>query len=90
MAIEAGNVYVCTIECEIGLGIVIKRPQVPGDRIVARPTVVLVYLVVRIVFQVTCNTVTICAGENLAVVTGFTLDILVFAEPREIGQVMVE
>lgn len=46
MTVIAGDILVCPMQQEIRLRIVIKQPQVPGNRVVAGTTVVVEHTVV--------------------------------------------
>jgi hypothetical protein len=70
----------CTIQLEFGLRVVIKKPQVPGNRIVAVVTLVFESVSVRIVLFVTVDTCVGSISKQLGGVAIFAFNVAVFAQ----------
>jgi hypothetical protein len=88
VAIVAGNVHVGAFQQEIGLRVVIEQPEIPGNRVVAVPTIVLKIAVVRVVISVAGNALAGSIRKDLCLVAVITLNIPVFTKQREVGQIV--
>ena len=75
---------------EAGLYIVIKQPQVPGDRVMAGLTVVRKFASVRIVIKVAADALGASFGKHLGFMAGLALEIAMLSQERESRQVMIE
>ena len=90
MTAFAGDASVCALQFEIGLHIVIKQPQVPGDRVVTGFAVALKNAIVIVVFQMAVDTGVTGIREELRFMAVLTLNVRVFTEQRKISQVVIE
>ena len=92
VTIITGNVQVGAIQNEVGLSVVIEQPQVPGDRVVTGTTIVSKIAAVRIIIDIVMagDALGVGVSEYLTEVAGFTFDIVMVAEQRKMGQVMIE
>ena len=90
MTVVARDVQVSAIQREIRLCVVIKQPQVPRDRVVAGTTVILECAVVRVVFKMATDALSIGVWEYLAFVAGITLILVVLTQQREAREVVIE
>ena len=90
VAVVAGNIQVSAVYFEIGLFIVIKQPQVPGDRVMAGLAVVLKLARVRIVVQVATDALGIGFSKNSCIVACVALEIVMLPQKRESRQIMIE
>ncbi len=79
-----------TVNDETRLRIVIEKPQVPGDRVMAGLAVIRKPAIVRIVFSMTAHATVIGIGEHFGFMAGLALDIVMLSQERESRQVVVE
>jgi len=80
VTVVARDIQVGAIQCEAGLYVVIKQPQVPGDRVVAGIALIVKLAAVGIVFKMAADTLRLGLREHLALVTLGTLGVVVLAE----------
>lgn len=86
----AGHVKVCAVELEVGSHAVIELPEIPGDGVVTVAADTRQVAAMRIVLPVAADTVVVGIGEHPARMTFVAVEVLVFAEQRERGQVVRE
>lgn len=80
VAVIAGNRYMRSFQCEVGLNIVIEHPDIPRNRVVAGIATVLKIATVRIVFAVAANAVAFHFRVGLCVVAIGAFSFVVNAE----------
>lgn len=90
MAFLAGYVHVGALEQEVRLNVVIKEPEIPGDRVMTGVTVVGENPIVVIVLNMAANTRLIRIDIDLGFMAIDTFDISMLAEQRKACQVMIE
>jgi len=90
MAIVTGDVCVRTVEYKFRLGIVIKGPDFPGDRVVAGVARVIEMTVVRVIFRMARGAIGFYVSKDLGFVATVANRLLVRAQSREASQVMIE
>lgn len=90
MAFIAGNVHVSALEHEARLDVVIKEPEIPGDRVMARVTVVGENAIVVVVLNVAADTRLIRIDIDLGFMAIDAFNISVLAEQWKARQVMIE
>ena len=90
MTALASYIGVRAVQLKVGLCIVIKQPQVPGNRVVTGFAVALKNAVVIVVFPVAVNTGVAGIREELRFMAVVTLNVRVFTEQRKSRQVVIE
>ncbi|MCP4945293.1 MAG: hypothetical protein GY924_25375, partial [Planctomycetaceae bacterium] len=75
---------------KVALQIVIESPRVPGNRIVARATLIIEVAAVWVIVLMARDTFRIRVAERLRRVTVFAFILSVNTEQREWAQVMIE
>lgn len=90
MAVVAGDGDMSALEQKVGLLVVIERPYIPADRVVAGVAAVKEVAAMRVVLSVTGSATAFCIGESLGGVAILTFILFVHAVQRESCQVVVE
>lgn len=80
MAGIAADAGMCAPEFEVGLPVVIKDPEIPGDRVMTRLAVGLKNAVVVVIFSMTVDTLAAGICKSLCLVACIALDIRVFTK----------
>ena len=90
VALFATNIDMCTINQKTCLHVVIERPDIPGDRVVASVAALVEIVVVRVVFTMAGNTVAVFVAECLRRMAVFAFILVVQAEERKACEIVIE
>jgi hypothetical protein len=90
MTVITGDINMSTVDHEVRLRVVIKQPQVPGDRVMAGLAVVLKLAGMRIVLEMTADALCLGSGKHFGFVAGLAFEIVMLSQKRESCQVMIE
>ena len=90
VTVIASDIQVSTVYFETGLCIVIKQPQVPGDRVMAGLAVVLEFACVRIVPKVAADALGAGFSKYLGFMAGLALEVVMLSQEWESRQIMIE
>ena len=90
VAAVARDRRVCAVKGEAGLRVVVEKPLLPVDRVVAQRAVLTETPLVRVVVAVATDAILRCVLEHVRLVTLATLGFPVFAEQGETSEIVVE
>lgn len=90
VATFAGNTFMCAIEFKARLHVMVKQPQVPGNRVVAGAALIIEYAVVRVVLKVAANAFRVRVCKYLTFMAGIAFEIVVLTQERKAHQIVIE
>lgn len=90
MTVVAGDPFVCSVQNEISLCIVIEQPQLPVDRVMAQAAVVAITIFVVIVLGMAGQAFRFRQSELPGLMAIFASDIHVLAQQWKSRQAVVE
>ena len=90
MAGLAADVGVRTMQWKLRLHVMVKCPELPGDRVMACVAIIFKSTVMTIVLQMAGNAARLDVGKTLAGMAVITLFLLVLTEQWKTGQTMIK
>jgi len=90
VTVVATHFSVSPFQQEACLRLVIKHPIIPGNRVVARLTIIREHPFVRVILNMTTCACALGIVKNLCLVTGSALELVMFTQQRKQGQAVVE